>query len=110
MVAVNNPNSKDLIAFREVIQLFIDGKMNSYNKIKVTCDVMGKSITIDKRKYRASLFMLHKMLRTMEINGFMNVRIVIRICTILLHHLKIQVKSTYENFTMNKQIPYKNSF
>jgi hypothetical protein len=68
MVAANNPNSKDLIAFREVIQLFIDGKMNSYNKIKVTCDVMEESTTIETGKYRASLFMLHKMLRTMEIN------------------------------------------
>jgi hypothetical protein len=37
-----------------------------------------------------------------KINGFMNVRIVIRICTILLYHLKIQEKSTYENFTMNR--------
>ncbi len=68
MVAINSTNGKDLIAFREVIQLFIDGKMNSYNKIKVTCDPMGKSTTIGKRKYQASLFMLHRMLKTMEIN------------------------------------------
>ena len=68
MVTINSTNGKDLIAFREVIQLFIDGKMNSFNRIKVSCDVMEETTTINKRKYRASLFMLHKMLKTMEIN------------------------------------------
>lgn len=68
MVTINSTNDKDLIAFREVIQLFIDGKMNNFNKIKVSCDVLGESTTIDQRKYQASLFMLHRMLRTMEIN------------------------------------------
>jgi hypothetical protein len=68
MVAISSTNGKDLMAFRELIQLFIDGKMNSYNRVKVSCDVKGESTSIDKRKYRASLFMLHRMLRTMEIN------------------------------------------
>ena len=68
MVEINSANSKDLIQFREVIQLFIDGKMNSYNKIKVSCNSTEESITIEKRKYLASLFMIHRLLNTMEPN------------------------------------------
>ena len=68
MVEINSVNNKELLQFREVIQLFIDGKMNSYNKIKVSCNAVGESITIEKRKYQASLFMIHKLLRTMEPN------------------------------------------
>ena len=68
MVALNRADSKDLIAFRGIIQLFIDGKMNSYNKIKVSCTATEESTTIEQRKYHASLFMLHKMLKTMESN------------------------------------------
>ena len=68
MVEINSANSKDRIQFREVIRLFIDRKMNSYNKIKVSCNSTEESFTIEKRKYRASLFMLHRMLKTMEPN------------------------------------------
>jgi len=68
MVEINSTNSKELKQFREVIQLFIDGKVNSFNKIKVRCNVAKESIAIEKRKYRASLFMLHRMLKTMEQN------------------------------------------
>ena len=65
MVEINIANNSELNQFREVIQLFIDGKMNSYNKIKVSCNFTEESITIEKRKYRASLFMIHSMLKTM---------------------------------------------
>ena len=68
MVEINSAHSKDRLQFREIIQLFIEGKMNSYNKIKVSCDSTGESITIETRKYQASLFMLHRMLKTMETN------------------------------------------
>ena len=68
MVARDVMNNKDQKQFREIIQLFIDGKMNSYNKIKVSFGPMGGSITIEKTKYQASLFMLHRLLKTMELN------------------------------------------
>ena len=68
MVAVDNGNNKDQKQFRTTIQLFIDGKMNSYNKIKVSCGPTEGSITIEKTKYQASLFMLHRLLKTMELN------------------------------------------
>jgi len=68
MVVINSANSKDRSAFRGVIQLFIDGKMNSYNTIRVSCTAAGASTAVDKRKYRASLFMIHRMLKTMESN------------------------------------------
>ena len=68
VVQINSSNSKDLIQFREVIQLFIDGKMNSYNKIKVSCNSTEESIAIAKRKYQASLFMIYRLLKTMEPN------------------------------------------
>jgi hypothetical protein len=68
MVETNSVHSKNLLQFREVIQPFINGKMNSYNKIKVSCNAAGESITIEKRKYQASLFMIHKLLRTMELH------------------------------------------
>ena len=67
MVEIGNTNSKDLLQFRKVIQLFIDGKMNSYTTVRVWCDIREESITIEKRKYRASLFMIHRMLKTMEL-------------------------------------------
>ena len=68
MVEINLANNNDLIQFCEVIQLFIDGKMNNYNKIKVSCDSTEESISVEKRKYLASLFMIHRMLKTMEEN------------------------------------------
>ena len=68
MVAINSANSRDLAAFRGVIQLFIDGKMNSYNKITVSCTAGEGASAVEKRKYRASLFMIHRMLKTMESN------------------------------------------
>ena len=67
MVEINNVNKKDLLQFRGVIQLFIDGKINSYNKIKVSCAPTEGSITIENAKYQASLFMLHILLKTMEL-------------------------------------------
>ena len=68
MVVIDNGNNKDQKQFRTTIQLFIDGKMNSYNKIKVSCGLTEGSITIEKTKYQASLFMLHRLLKTMELN------------------------------------------
>ena len=68
MDAINGAKNKDRKQFRGIIQLFIDGKMNSYNKIKVSCDPTEGSITIEKTKYHASLFMLHRLLKTMELN------------------------------------------
>lgn len=68
MVEINIANNSELNQFREVIQLFIDGKMNSYNKINVRCNFTEESISIEKRKYRASLFMIHSMLKTMKKN------------------------------------------
>jgi len=67
MVAINGVNNKDQKQFREIIQLFIDGKMNSYNKIKVSCGPTEELITIEKTKYQASLLMIHKLLKTMEL-------------------------------------------
>ena len=67
MVEIKSINNKDQKQFREIIQLFIDGKMNSYNKIKVSCAPTEGSITIEKAKYQASLFMLHILLKTMEL-------------------------------------------
>ena len=61
-------NNNELNQFREVVQLFIEGKMRIYNKINVRCSFMEESIGIEKRKYRASLFMIHSMLKTMEKN------------------------------------------
>ena len=66
MVEVNSANENDLNQFRKVIQLFIDGKMNSYNKIELRCNSSEESISIKNEKYRASLFMIHRMLKTME--------------------------------------------
>jgi len=66
MDGINSQGSKDRRAFRGIIQLFIDGKMNSYNKISVRCTPTEASTPIEQRKYRASLFMLHGMLQTME--------------------------------------------
>ena len=68
MVATNSADSRDLAAFRGVIQLFIDGKMNSYNKITVSGTAGEGATAVDKRKYRASLLMIHRMLKTMESN------------------------------------------
>ena len=61
-------NNNELNQFRKVIQLFIEGKMRIYNKINVRCNYTEESIGIEKRKYRASLFMIHSMLKTMEKN------------------------------------------
>ena len=49
MDAINGAKNKDRKQFRGIIQLFIDGKMNSYNKIKVSCDPKEESITIEKQ-------------------------------------------------------------
>ena len=68
MVEINSANENDLNQFREVIQLFIEGKMNSYNKIQIRCNSSEESISIENKKYRASLFMIHWMLKTMETN------------------------------------------
>ncbi len=68
MVETNSANENDLHQFREVIQLFIDGKMNSYNRIELRCNSSEESISIENEKYRASLFMIHRMLKTMETN------------------------------------------
>ena len=68
MDAINGAKNKGRKQFREIIQLFIDGKMNSYNKIKVSCDPTEGLITIEKTKYHASLFMIHRLLKTMELN------------------------------------------
>jgi len=73
MVEINNVNKKDLLQFRGVIQLFIDGKINSYNKIKVSCDPTEGSITIENVKYQASLFMLHILLKTMELRNIADI-------------------------------------
>lgn len=64
----NRTNDNDRRQFREIIQLFIEGKMNSYNGIKVSLNFTEDSITIERGKYRASLFMIHSMLRTMDHN------------------------------------------
>ena len=68
MVARDGVNNKDQTQFRAIVQLFIDGKMNGYNKIKVSCSPTAESIIIEKTKYHASLFMLHRLLKTMELN------------------------------------------
>ena len=61
-------NNNELNQFREVIQLFIKGKVRIYDKIKVRSNFTEESIVIEKRKYRASLFMIHSMLKTMGEN------------------------------------------
>jgi hypothetical protein len=58
--------ANDLRQFREVIQLFIEGKMNCYATIMVKADCGEEGVSIEKRKYQASLFMIHSMLKTME--------------------------------------------
>jgi hypothetical protein len=68
MVAINGAKNKDRKQFRGIIQLFIDGKMNSYKTIRVSCGPKEESITIEKTKYHASLVMLHRLLKTMELN------------------------------------------
>jgi hypothetical protein len=62
----NRINGNHRRQFRETIQLFIEAKMNSYNGIKVALNLTEESTTIAKDKYRASLFMIHCMLSTME--------------------------------------------
>ena len=64
----NSTNDSHRRQFREVIQLFIEGKMNNCNGIKVGCNFTDESITIERGKYRASLFMIHSLLTTMEQN------------------------------------------
>lgn len=66
MVDIKSANNKERIEFREIIQLFIDSKMNRYHNIKVSCHSKQESIAIEDSKYKASLFMLHTMLKTME--------------------------------------------
>jgi len=52
--------------FHEVIHKFIEGKMNCYATIMVKADGGEAAVSIEKSKYRASLFMIHGMLKTME--------------------------------------------
>jgi hypothetical protein len=52
--------------FQDVIHKFIEGKMNSYASIMVKADGGAAPVSIEKNKYRASLFMIHGMLKTME--------------------------------------------
>jgi hypothetical protein len=61
-----NANASNRRQFREVIQLFIEGKMNCYTAIVVKADGGEDAVCIEKSKYRASLFMIHGMLKTME--------------------------------------------
>jgi hypothetical protein len=42
--------------------------MNSYNGIKIAFNLTEEATTIEKDKYRASLFMIHCLLNTMENN------------------------------------------
>jgi hypothetical protein len=64
----NRTNDNDRRQFGDIIQLFIEGKMNSYDGIKVSLNSTEDSVTIERGKYRASLFMIHSMLRTMDHN------------------------------------------
>ena len=66
--AMNSINTNHRRQFREVIQLFIEKKMNSYDGIKVALNFTDESITIERGEYRASLFMIHSLLNTMEQN------------------------------------------
>jgi len=59
-------NANDLRQFREVIQMFIEGKMNCYATIMVKVDCGMEEVHIEETKYRASLFMIHRMLKTMD--------------------------------------------
>ena len=64
----NSTNDNHRRQFREIIQQFIEGKMHSYNRIKVAFNFTDETITIERGKYRASLFMIHSLLNTMEQN------------------------------------------
>lgn len=68
MLEINGTNNNHRKQFREVIHLFIEGKMNSYNRVRVGCNCTEVSTTIEREMYRASLFMIHSMLKTMEHN------------------------------------------
>lgn len=72
MVDINSASNKERIEFREIVQLFIDGKMNRYHNIKVSCHSKEESIAIEDSKYKASLFMLHRLLKTMESSEIAN--------------------------------------
>jgi hypothetical protein len=65
---INRTNGNNRRQFHEIIQLFIEGKMSGYNGIKVSLNYTEDSIAIERGKYRASLFMIHSLLRTMEQN------------------------------------------
>jgi len=52
--------------FREVIQLFIEGKMNCYATIVVKAGCGTEEVRIEETQYRASLLMIHRMLKTMD--------------------------------------------
>lgn len=58
--------ANDRRQFREVIQMFIEGKMNCYAAVTVKAESGEAGVSIEKGKYRASLFMIHSMLKTME--------------------------------------------
>ena len=61
-----NTKANNRRQFRAVIQLFIERKMNCYATITVKADGGEKAVCIQESKYRASLFMIHSMLKTME--------------------------------------------
>jgi hypothetical protein len=61
-----NTQANNRRQFREVIQLFIERKMNCYATITVKADGAAEAVCIEEGKYRASLFMIHGMLKTME--------------------------------------------
>ena len=61
-----NTNATNRRQFCDVIQQFIEGKMNCYATITVKADGGEEAVSIETGKYRASLFMIHGMLKTME--------------------------------------------
>jgi hypothetical protein len=61
-----NTKANNRRQFRAVIQLFIERKMNCYATITVKADGGEEAVCIEESKYRASLFMIHSMLKTME--------------------------------------------
>ena len=66
MVEMNVANNSELNQFREVIQLFIEGKLKLYNKVKIRNNSTEESTIIGKTRYWASLLMIHSLLKTMR--------------------------------------------
>ncbi len=61
-----NTKANNRRQFRDVIHRFIEGKMTCYSAITVKADGGGDAVCIEAGKYRASLFMIHGMMKTME--------------------------------------------